>query len=154
MSTGLPVTAIPTMPSYSILLVTRLSSSYLRKWRQSDGNLVLNTVMSWDIKFSMKDDIPPGLVCSLARAATTPWYTSELLRTPSAWCSQLRGNRGSLACLSPPGSWTGLPTEWCLSWCLLGSETAQGTKHIQTGTQSSPCMKEGNIFMWEEALLN
>lgn len=80
----------------------------------------------------------PGLVYFLARAATRPGYTSELLHTPSAWCSLLRDNRGSLACLFPLGSSAGPPTEWCLSWCLLGSETAQGTKHIQIGTQSLP----------------
>ena len=134
---------MPTIPSYSILLVTRLSSSYLGKCR----------VLRIKKMCSSSGDLPE-LVYFLARAATRPGYTSELLHTPSAWCSLLRDNRGSLACLFPLGSSAGPPTEWCLSWCLLGSETAQGTKHIQTGTQSSPCMKEWNIFIWEEALLN
>ena len=155
MTTGQPVTAMPTIPSYSILLVTRLSSSYLRKRRTT----FLIVVMRSEID-NERYNILPVLVYFLAQSATVPWYTSELWHTPLASCSLLRSCTGSLACLFvcdcyllrgstgspsclfPPDSWRDPPAELFLSWCLLGSETEPSTKHIQTGTQSSPYIKE------------
>ena len=119
-------------------------------WKKCRVRNSLFSIWSWWERLATCHVIPPGLVCFLAQAATTPWYTSELLHTPSVWCSLLRGNTSSLACLSPPGSWIDPPTEWCLSWCPLGSETALGTKHIQTGTQSLPYMKEVYIQYMKE----
>ena len=55
--------------------------------------------------------------------------------------------------------WRDPPAEWCLSLCPPGSETGQGTRHIQTGYQSLPLRhnmevqkKYFNMFGFEKRL--
>ena len=64
MKMGQPVTAMPTIPSYSILLVTRLSSSYSMKRRTT----FLIVVMRSEID-NKRYNILPVLVYFLAQHA-------------------------------------------------------------------------------------